>query len=129
MTVASPAGLHFLGSTPQGIGISPTDSNNPFRNEQMTFPFTVQEQQTAITFVKAEMEKQKMMPAAWTNRPLKNLSPEEKDQMRVLLSNQQTQDCIGRIDRLAPWMLLITKNEEQTIHFLRLVYYFLWTSN
>ena len=122
MNVASPAGLHFPGSTPQGISISPTDSNNPFRSEQMSFPFTFQEQQAAIAFTKAEMEKQKMLMAAtWANRPVKNLSQEEKDQMRALLTNQQTQEYISRIDRLAPWMLLISKSEEQTINFLRLV--------
>ena len=91
----------------------------------MPLEFTPQEQQTALAFVKTEIEKQKMlMAAAWASRPLKNLSPDEKDQMKALLSNNQTHDYIGRIERLAPWMFLISKSEEQTINFLRLVFYY-----
>ena len=76
----------------------------------------------ALAFVRNNIEKiQNLMVAGANNLQLKNLTQEEKDQMRGYLSNPQTQEFIGRIDKLAPLMLLITKDEHRTIEFLRLV--------
>jgi len=76
----------------------------------------------AVGFVRNNMEKiRNMMLAGASNLPVKNLTQEEKDQMRGYLNNPQTQEFIGRIEKLAPLMLLITKDENRTIEFLRLV--------
>lgn len=78
--------------------------------------------QTAQAFVTANIEKiRSMMIAGAANLQVKKLTPEEKEQMRGFLGNTQTQEFIARIDGLAPVMLMITKDENQTIEFLRLV--------
>jgi hypothetical protein len=124
MNVASPAGLHHPGSTPQGLGISPADTHTPSQGDSMQAMMEKNsDYQTAIAFVRVEMEKIKVqMTAVWANKPAKNLSQEEKDQMKMLLSSKQTQDYVGRIDKLAPFLYIITKDEARVSSFLRLVF-------
>jgi hypothetical protein len=121
MNVASP-NLPLPAATPQGLGISPADTQTPPQGQPMQIADGQIAHQTAQAFVNANIQKiRSMMLAGAANLQVKNLTPEEKEQMRGFLGNTQTQEFIARIDRLAPVMLMITKDENRTIEFLRLV--------
>jgi hypothetical protein len=124
MNVASP-NLPLPAVTPQGLGISPTDTHTPPQGQPMQIPDQkIYDQATAFAFVRTNIERiRNMMFAGANNLTVKNLSQEEKDQMRAYLNNPQTAEFIGRIDKLAPLMLMITRDENRTIEFLRLVPY------
>jgi len=122
MNVASP-NLPLPAATPQGLAISPTDMQTPPQGQPMQIPEQkVYDHQGALTFVRTNIEKiQNMMVASANNLQVKNLTQEEKERMRGYSNDPQTQEFISRIDKLAPLMLLITKDENRTIEFLRLV--------
>jgi hypothetical protein len=122
MNVASPAGLHNPGSTPQ-IGISPAEIHTPSQGEPMQ-PSDPrhQEIQAAFAFVRAEIDKMKSTAATAGGLQPKNLTPEEKDEMKLIAGRKQIWDFIGYMDKLAPYIYFFTKDEQKTSDFLRLVY-------
>jgi hypothetical protein len=122
MTMASPAGLHH--QTPQNMGVSPVETHTPQQGDQppqqTIIDNKIAELATAQAFVKAEMEKLRLQLTA-QQQPIKNLTPEEKQQMKLLLSNQQVFESMGKIERLAPLFYLFSRDEAKTSNFLRLV--------
>jgi hypothetical protein len=126
MNMQSPAPLTQFGSTPQTVGISPSDMHTPSQSEQMhvqnQMDIRNQDLHVANNFVKAEIEKVKVyMQVKWLPKQSRQLSPEEKQLMHNLLGNHQTLECLGRIEKLAPPLWLLTRDENKVINFLRLV--------
>jgi Mediator complex subunit 15 len=114
--------LPLPAATPQGL-IPPADTQASPQGQPTQVPDGQISHQTAKAFVNTNIRKIRsmIMVAGAANLQVKNLTPEEKEQMRGFLSNTQTLEFIARIDRLAPVMLMITKDEKRTIEFLRLV--------
>jgi hypothetical protein len=127
MNMQSPAQLNQYGATPQAMGISPSDMHTPSQGDQMQMQQNQMEVRhqdllLATNFVKTEIEKIKIyMQTTWLPQQSKQLSPEEKQQMKILLGNNQTHDLLGRIEKLAPPLYLLTRDENKVINFLRLV--------
>src|SRR3981189_2262615 len=109
------------------MGISPSDMHTPSQGDQMQMQqnqveIRHQDLLLATNFVKTEIEKIKIyMQTTWLPQQSKQLSPEEKQQMKILLGNNQTHDLLGRIEKLAPPLYLLTRDENKVINFLRLV--------
>jgi hypothetical protein len=125
MNMASPAAFHHLGSTPQGLGISPADTHTPSHIESMQqsqMEAKNPELQAANQFVRMKMEEVKLqMQNTWLPQQAKNLSPEEKQHMQALLHNPQTLEYLKRLDKMAPIFYHLTRDEAKLTSFLRLV--------
>jgi len=127
MNMQSPAPLAQFGTTPQNVGISPSDMHTPSHAEQMQVQQNQMEARNqdlhvAANFVRQEIEKIKVsMQGTWLPNQARQLSPEEKQQMKVLLRNPQTLELLGRIEKLAAPFYLLTRDENKVINFLRLV--------
>ena len=76
----------------------------------------------AMAFVRSETEKIKQLTQAQlAGQQPKNLVPEEKAQLIALLNNKQTIEYINKMERLAPLLYILTRDEAKTSGFIRLV--------
>lgn len=128
INVMSPAIMHHPGSTPQGSGISPTDTHTPSQGDsfQQTLisqvDFQGLEFKNAQSFCKMEMEKLRLqLTNQMARQQPKQLTTEQKQRMRALLMDNAMTDYIGRIEKLAPILFLLTRDEGKTSNFLRVV--------
>jgi len=122
INVASPAGMHLPGSTP--IGISPAETHTVPTPKQIEVPQsaeTARDQLQALQFINTESEKIRgQLMTYFANQQPKNLTQEEKVEMRTLLGGK-SQECINHIEKLAPLLYVITKDEGRITSLLRLV--------
>ena len=125
LAMASPAAFH-PSATPQHLGVSPAEMHTPSQAEQMQPNIQdtrAQDFQAAVAFVRLEMEKLRMQMTSQVQQQ-KNLTMEEKEQMKGLLKDPQVLSCLGQIEKLAPFLHLLLRNEQRTASFLRLVPFF-----
>src|SRR5579859_6608934 len=102
--------------------VPPTVQSQFRRRMNPQMDITNQDLHLGTNFVKMEIEKIKIyMQTTWLPQQSKQLSPEDKQQMKMLLSNHETLELPGRMEKLAAALYLVTRDENKVRNFLRLV--------
>jgi len=119
--MASPATVPH--PTPQGLGISPVDPNTTHTSSHVDNPQHPDSDAQArmanvVGQIRAEMEKQRQSLSNWITQ-LKELSPEQKEQMKAVIASPPVIEFLNRADKVLPFVWNHAKNEPQVQPFIQ----------